>query len=218
MSLPFTRDAFLDVFAAYNEWLWPFALMLWLATLYAVVLVVRAKDVRPWFLPGLLALHWAWAGLAYHAAFFSTINPAAWLFSAFFVLEAGLLAWHGVVHRRLRFSTGRSVRHMVAGAFVTYALAYPLLNLAQGLTFPRVPTFGVPCPTTILTVGLLLAAKTPSWSVAIIPVLWSMIGGSAALLLSVRADFVLFIAAAVLVTSIPVQRRQHVRQAAPAAN
>lgn len=34
----------------------------------------------------------------------------------------------------------------------------------------------VPCPTTILTVGLLLVAASRSWSLAIVPMIWSVIG------------------------------------------
>ena len=85
MTLPFTPDEFFDVLADYNARLWPFVLMLWLVTVYAVVMLTRARPVRPWFIPGLLAFHWAWSGLAYHAAFFSKINPAAWMFAGLFV-------------------------------------------------------------------------------------------------------------------------------------
>jgi hypothetical protein len=66
------------------------------------------------------------------------------------------------------------------------ALAYSGLALATGHAWPRTPTFGVPCPTTLVTAGFLLAAvpPVPRW-LAVIPVLWSIIGGSAALLLGV---------------------------------
>jgi hypothetical protein len=58
----------------------------------------------------------------------------------------------------------------------------------------------VPCPTTILTLGLLLAVEAPPVWVAIIPVLWAGVGGSAAVLLGVQADFVLLAAGGLLVT------------------
>src|SRR3972149_8310067 len=158
MQLPFNPDAFFDVFAAYNQRRWPFALVLWLLTAYALVGLTRARPVRPWFIPGLLAIHWAWAGLAYHAAFFSRINPAAWGFSGLFLLEAGLLLWHGVVHRRLQLSRGPFFRQVLSWGLIAYALLYPAIARAEGHAFPRLPTFGVPCPMTILTIGFLLAA------------------------------------------------------------
>ena len=97
MPLPFTRTQFLDIFATYNAELWPFALALWLLTVGAVVVLVRGNRGAARFFSLLLAIHWAWAALAYHAAFFSGINPAAWLFAGLFLIEAGLLAWNAVI-------------------------------------------------------------------------------------------------------------------------
>jgi len=81
---------------------------------------------------------------------------------------------------------------------VAYALAYPAINAVQHGGFLRIPTFGVPCPTTILTVGLLMLTS-PRWkSLGIVPIIWSVIGGSAACLLGVSADYALPIAGAAL--------------------
>ena len=73
MSLPFTRTEFFDVFAAYNESFWPFAIALWLLTIGAVVALIRDSRGAARFLSLVLAIHWAWVGVIYHAAFFSTI-------------------------------------------------------------------------------------------------------------------------------------------------
>jgi len=215
MPLPFTPDAFFDVFAAYNQRLWPFALVLWLLTAYALVVLTRAKPLRPWIIPGLLAIHWAWAGLAYHAAFFSRINPAAWVFSGLFLLEAGLLLWHGVVHRRLQLSRGLFFQHVLSWGLMAYALLYPAIARAEGHAFPRLPTFGVPCPTTILTIGFLLAAdRSLPRLVAVIPFVWALIGGSAAFLLGVRADLMLLAAGIALAVDMirPRPAKSNVRQ------
>jgi hypothetical protein len=64
----------------------------------------------------------------------------------------------------------------------------------QHLSVSRIPTFGVPCPTTIFTAGLLMLAASRSWPLAIVPVIWSLVAGSAAFLLDVRADYALPIA------------------------
>jgi hypothetical protein len=81
-----------------------------------------------------------------------------------------------------------------------YALAYPALNVVAGHTYPASPTFGVPCPTGIFTTGLLLTAAKPLPIAAlVVPVLWAIIGGSAALLLGVTTDYVLLACAPLLV-------------------
>ncbi len=209
MTIPFTPDEFFEVFAAYNERLWPFALALWLLTASSVVALTRARLVRPWLIPGLLAVHWAWSGLAYHAAFFSRINPVAWVFSGLFLLEAGLFLWYGIVHRRFQVSPGPFFQQALSWGLIAYALFYPAIALAEGHAFPRLPTFGVPCPTTILTIGFLLAAdRTWPRVVAVIPLLWAFIGGSAAFLFGVRADLMLLVAGVALAVDLNLWRRE----------
>ena len=80
-----------------------------------------------------------------------------------------------------------------------YALSYPILNITLGHPYPATPTFGVPCPTAILTVGLLLASpgRVPL-TLAVIPALWGFIGGSAAIVLGVWPDYVLLAGGIVL--------------------
>src|SRR5690606_7702918 len=73
---------------------------------------------------------------------------------------------------------------------VAYALlGYPLLGAALGHRFPAAPTFGLPCPTTLFTVGLLafLARPYPAYVLAV-PLLWSAVGTSAAFGLGMYED------------------------------
>jgi len=194
MQLPFSRDAFLGVFAAYNASWWPVALALWLATLLTFVFRLRERNTAHW-ISGLLAVQWAWSGVAYHAALFSQINPAAWLFAGLFVIQAGLLIWYGLVQRRLNFSSGRSTSQLFGYGLIAYGLLYPVIALVGDHSYPRAPTFGVPCPTVIVTAGFLMLARDSIPPLLIIvPVLWAAIGGSAAFLLDVRADVALPVA------------------------
>jgi hypothetical protein len=199
MPLPFTETEFFDVLADYNTILWPTALTLWMVSLAVIVHFVRAGNQAVRALCLLLAAHWAWSGIAYHAAFFARINPAGWLFATLFVTQAWLFVWYGILHNRLRFSTARSTRHVLAALLIAYSFAYPLLNLALGLEYPRIPLFAVPCPTTILTAGLLLTAERPPWILLIVPALWSVVATSATVLFDVWADFMLLPAAVFLV-------------------
>jgi hypothetical protein len=60
-----------------------------------------------------------------------------------------------------------------------------------------VPTFGVPCPTTIFTLGVLMWCLRPvPWSVLVVPVAWSVIATVAAVAFGVVEDFALPVAAA----------------------
>lgn len=194
MALPFSHDQFLDVFGAYNRALWPAVAALWLATAIIVVQLLRRR-CRTGPVIALLVAHWAWSGIAYHAAFFSPINPAARLFAGVFVLQAALFIWYGFARHRLTFAFPRGPWGIAAGVLVLCALAYPALGLLTGLAYPRAPLFALPCPTTLLTAGVLLAATppVPRW-VFVIPIGWAFVGGSAAIALGITPDLMLFIA------------------------
>ena len=82
------------------------------------------------------------------------------------------------------------------------AIAYPLIGVATGHRYPEMPMFGVtPCPVTIFTFGMLLLTMrpVPRW-LLVIPFVWSLIGGSAAILLNVPQDWLLLVSGFIAVT------------------
>jgi hypothetical protein len=194
MQLPFTREQFFDLFVAYNEAVWPVAVALWIASAVIVALRLSARRPHDRWISALLVAHWAWSALAYHVAFFTRINAAAWLFAALFLGQAVLFFRVGVVQQRLSFAPWRNSWAPVAWGLIGYSLAYPAINAVDHASLLRIPTFGLPCPTTIFTAGMLMLAPPQHWSLSIIPVIWSVIGGSAAFLLGVHADVALPIA------------------------
>lgn len=191
MRLPFTREEFFDLLAAYNGALWPVAVALWVVSVLACAWLLSSRRSHGRWISAVLAVLWAWSALAYHATFFTRINPAAWLFAAMFVVQAALLFWLGVIRDQLSFTSRRTTWSPIAWTLVGYALLYPAINAVQHVSVVRIPTFGLPCPTTILTGGLLLLAWPRLRILAIVPVIWSAIGGSAAFLLGVSADYAL---------------------------
>jgi hypothetical protein len=209
MVIPFTLEQFLDVFGAYNRALWPAALLLWVATLLGIVLLLRRDRRATRVLGVLLAIHWAWSGIAYHFAYFRSINPAASLFAVLFVVQAGLFLWWTLQAAPTAVQVQATLWSRLGVALMIYGLAYPALGLALGLGYPRMPTFGVPCPTTLFTVGALLVGRsTMPRSLGIIPLAWTVVGGSAAFHFGVRADFALPVAGAILLASMVLGRRR----------
>jgi len=220
MQLPFTKEQFFDVFAAYNEALWPALVALWVASMVVSLLLPGSRRPPDRWISALLTTHWAWSALAYHAAFFTSINPAAWAFAGVFLLQAAFFFWWGVVRGRLSFAPSGNAWTPVAWALVAYSLAYPGINAVQHLTLFRIPAFGVPCPTTIFTAGLLMLAAPRSRLLAVVPVIWSLVGGSAAFLLGVPADYALPVAGiALAIFSFPSDdlRRHHAQPEREAA-
>jgi hypothetical protein len=192
--LPFTTEQFYAVFTAYNGAVWPASIAAYVLGAAAVVLAIRGGSVNSRIVAAILALMWAWTGIAYHIGFFSAINRAAWVFGALFAAQALLLLYCGTYHDRIALGAPLNLRSGAGYLLIFYAtITYPLIGLALGHDYVALPQFGVtPCPVTLFTFGAILLAHIPvPWPVLVIPVLWSLIGGSAAILLNVPQDWVL---------------------------
>lgn len=196
-ELPFTVEQFFQVFEAYNESVWPAHFIGYGLGIWALFLAVSSKKDYTKFVNRILAVFWVWMGIMYHMVFFSTINSAAYVFGALFVIQGAgfLILNHG--EQPFRFAFKRDAYGISGLIMIVYAMAlYPILGYFMGHTYPQAPVFGVsPCPTVIFTFGLLLwtDGRIPNL-LPVIPALWSLLGFSAAWQLGVYEDFGLVIA------------------------
>ena len=199
MTPPFTAEQFFGVFARYNDKVWPAQIALNAVALVCIGLAFRGGTSAGRWVSALLALLWFWVAVAYHFAFFSGINPAAWLFGGITLAGALVFLWLGTLKGALRFAPAGGWRGAMGGLLLAYALVfYPVLGYLVGHRYPAAPTFGVPCPTTIFTLGLLLFASHPvPRLVFLVPVLWAAVGSFAAFSLGVVEDLGLLAAGVV---------------------
>lgn len=212
MGVPFSTADFFEAFARYNDAIAPMQLVL---LAIGVLAVVRGAAGAWRDAATLLAVLWIWSGVVYHLGFFSVVTPAAIVFGILFLTGGALLVWWGW---REEPAHEPEARHLIAGlAVAAYALvAYPLIGFMSGQRYPAFPTMGVPCPTVILTFGVLLFFATFLHTrVLILPGIWAIVATSAALQLDVPEDFGLP-AAALLALAMygGVHRRRHVTQPA----
>jgi hypothetical protein len=218
MLMPFTPHQFYDVFRIYNEVVWPAQLLLVGFGLLGILLVMRP---RPWshsVVSGILAALWVWLAVIYHFVLFAQINPLAYAFSAISLAGAVIFVWEGIVRRRLQFEWTGGYRSWIGALLIAFALlVYPAWSWAAGHAYPYMPTFGLPCPTTLYTVGLLSFAVAPyPRSPHVVPILWSVIGAQAAFFLSVPQDLSLIVAG--LVGIWLVLRRSRIRGKSVSSN
>lgn len=217
MRLPFTPEQFFDVFRRYNEGVWPAQ---WVFNLLALVVLILAV-VKPWrdgrVIPAILAVLWLWMGAVYHVMFFADVNPAAYGFGVLFIAQGLMFAWLGLRHTKLLFAPSGDVAGVAGWVLVIYALIlYPAIGLGLGHAYPASPTFGLPCPTTLFTLGVLLWSRPAMpWGVLVVPVLWTVIGTLAAAQLGVWEDLGLG-AAGVFVAGWVIAR--HRRAGSPIAH
>ncbi|HOF51687.1 MAG TPA: DUF6064 family protein [Rhodoferax sp.] len=212
MAIPFTIDQFYGVFRDYNTAVWP---VQWILAALGFAEVVAVLRPQPWTgiaVSAGLGFLWAWIALAYHLVFFTSISPAAYGFAALSAAAAVLFIWQGVVRRRLDFRWLPGLKGTVGIMLIAFALVvYPVWSAYAGHAYPETPTFGLPCPTTIFTIGLLCFAKPPTpRSPLIVPLLWCFVGAQAALFLGVQPDLGL-IAAGVVGAALLASARRPLR-------
>lgn len=213
--MPFTTEQFLEVILRYNQAVWPMQIVLYILAAVLVWHAARQAGRDRWVVL-ILGMLWAWMGVAYHWLFFTEINPAAWAFGGFFVLQGVLFVTAG---RGIAFRFEADASGWTGLVFLLYALVlYPVLGALAGHPYPDGPTFGLPCPTTIATFGALLWAtrRVPVW-LLVIPALWALIGTSAAVRFGILEDYGLLVAG-VVGTLMILARNRRLREPEAAAS
>ncbi len=196
MQVPFTIEEFLNVLKFYNESVFPIQIIFYIIALYCMYLLFKQKKNNGKIISGFLSFIWLWIGIVYHIIFFSSINQVAYYFGVLFIIQGILFFIFGVLQGKINYEFNKNIFNNVGLLFISYALlVYPILGHILGHQYPYSPTFGLPCPTTIFTFGVLLfAGKRISVWLLVIPLLWSIIGISAAINLTIYEDFGLLIA------------------------
>lgn len=194
-NMPFTKTDFFLVFKTYNT---AVGMTVWLFYLVAGLCLYALYTKRKFASKltfGLLSFLWLWMGAVYHWMFFSPINPVAKFFAAAFVVEAAVLGIASIKNVKLSLFPVSTSKGAFQAFCALYALLiYPLIGLLMGHAYPNGPIFGLPCPTTIFTFAILTGvgeSRLSTLSLSAIPILWALIGTSAAALLGVPEDFVL---------------------------
>ena len=197
MKLPFTTEQFMKVLEDYNLSVWPMQIVCNLLALLVIILPIRKNQKADNFISLILAFFWIWMGIMYHYAFFTTINKAAYVFAGIFVLQGILFFYIHFFKQGLSFRFSNDLYGLTGSLFMVYALIiYPVLGYFSGHIYPSSPTFGLPCPTTIFTFGILLwSGKKLPVVLLLIPLIWSVIGFSASFFLGILEDIGLIVSA-----------------------
>ncbi|HEX5001689.1 MAG TPA: DUF6064 family protein [Bacteroidia bacterium] len=211
MNTPFTIAQFFEVFKNYNETVFPAQILLYLVAFITIYLIIKPTALSNKIISGLLAFFWLWMGIVYHLIFFTKINDAAYIFGAIFILQALLFLAYGVFNNKLSFSFHPDIYGLTGIVLILFALIlYPILGFSLGHVYPLSPTFGLPCPTTILTLGiLLLGDKKFPLVIFIMPLLWSIIGFTAAFNFGIWEDTGLLVAGILTTILLLIKNRKY---------
>jgi len=126
-----------------------------------------------------------------------------------FAVQGALFAWVAFRTPVVTYQPRSSVAGIIGAVVIVYAIVvYPTLGYALGHRYPAAPTFGVPCPTTIFTLGLFVwAGSTLPRRLLVVPLAWSVVATSAAVGLGMMEDFGVSAAAIATALMIGVRHR-----------
>jgi len=209
MQVPFSLGDFLNVFKSYNQTIFPLQIVFYFIAFLSIYFLFTGNKNLNKIISITLSFFWLWMGIVYHIIFFSTINKAAYIFGAFFIIQGIMFAGCGLIRKKLSFGYSKNIYNYIGIVFLLYALIiYPVLGYNLGHSYPYSPTFGLPCPTTIFTFGILLFTnKKMPLHLLIIPLLWSVIGFNAALTLTIYEDTGLLIAGVTAFTLLLISNK-----------
>lgn len=220
MQLPFTAQQFINVFESYNAAIGILPALAYVLGAGAVFFTFRKAAWSSRAIALTLASFWAFTGIAYHLMSFSAINPAARIFGFAFVIEALLLAWVGL-RSKLVFAYRGDLRSNVGLTIVAWSMVgYPLVGALLGHGYPSGPVFALtPCPLLLFTFGMfLLSDRVPRYLIQV-PVMWALVGTTAAFSLGIREDLTLALSAAIFIalTVRSALARRAARRQSPAS-
>jgi hypothetical protein len=167
----------LEIFTAYNQAVWPVQPLLWAIAIAIVALALKDVPWRARTISGLLAVLWAWMAVSYDWLFFGATSPLGKLFAILFLLQAALLVIFGFRYEGMHFRPQGDLLGIAGSFMVTCALMiHPVIAIRLGHHYPAFPTFGVPNPTVIFTIGVLLWAKPRAHeALFVIPTMWTIV-------------------------------------------
>jgi hypothetical protein len=172
--LLFSPRTYYRMIERHNEGIWP-AQLLTMALGIGILGALRKPSATPGrIIAGILALLWMWVAWAFLLYRYATINWAIKYVVPFFVLEALLLVWWGVIGGKLSFAVRpTAIGRLGTALFVLSLLLYPALAVIVGRPWNQAEVFGIaPDPTAIATVGLLLLTSRLRWGLLPVPLLW----------------------------------------------
>lgn len=215
MKIPFTTEQFFQVIEKYNLGVFPAQLIILLLGILSVVMLHAKRSSGNKIIGGFLGILWVWTGIAYHLAYFTLINKAAFVFGGLFILQGILFLTDTFVRNKLEFEFRGKFTDYIACFFILFGLAiYPVLIYFLEKSLHTTISLGLPCPSTILTFGfLMLTGIKFSKYLLVIPAIWTVIGTSAAFKFGVYPDYMIFISAVVAILFLLIRKKESVNNA-----
>ena len=170
--VPITMDVYVHLFSRANTDLWPFTLV---AALLGGMLLVFGYRQQLKYTCYLLSFAWCFCAYQFHFKLLSELNWIGHYFAVLFFLQATLLLLFSLTTSQLKRASKNQQKF---GA---------LLMLASMIIFLIIPAFNdrswqtaevfsiAPNPTSLMTIGALIAMNIRRWWLFLIPSAWCLL-------------------------------------------
>lgn len=203
--LLFSPRVYWRMFELHNEAVWPLHVVGLLLGLAILAWAVRPRARLGRVVSAGLAVAWIWLGWSFLWNRYSAINWAIAYLVPVFVVEGLLLAWFGLVRRRLQLPAHWSAARILGLSLLLYALfLHPLVALLAGRPIYAAEVFGTsPDPTAIATLGVLAMARRGAavWLLLLAPLAWCLVSATTLLTMGAPEGYPPLVAAALAVAA-----------------
>ncbi len=206
--LPYDAEALVSAVGSYHRHHPLVAVLALAASVLALALALRGTAEGRRVVPFLLAACWLWIGAVWHIATFAQLNFAAPAYGALFLLQGMILLWLGV-RGRLGLARPRGWPG-AAGCLLTLVaiIAMPIVDHLRGWPWSSIRFAGMdPCPTAVLTLGIILLAQPPRPTAMAVPAVWTLIAAFTGWVLGIAPDMLLPVAALIACPTAVLARR-----------
>lgn len=174
----FSATAYYRQFELYNQAIWPIHIV---AILFALIIFYALWKKPAWAgrtIGVLLAVSWLWVALAFLYYRFYQIHVVADWYALGFVLQAGLLAWYGVVKNHFTHYIENRLCLIAGSGLLAIALVfYPFIAFISRRSWIQFEMFALaPDPTVLATLAIFLFYKIPVM-LYLIPIIWILVSG-----------------------------------------
>lgn len=172
----FSETAYYRQFELYNHAIWPVHL---LAMLFALLISYALWKKPAWggrLIAAILTISWLWVAIVFLYQRFFQIHVVADWYAFVFILQALLIAWHGVIANRFMFYSRTKIRILTGILLLIISIiAYPFIALASDRNWQQFEMFALtPDPTVLATIAVFIMYKAPA-VLYILPVLWLLL-------------------------------------------
>ena len=172
----FTATAYYRQFELYNQAIWPLHIV---AIVFALLIFYALWAKKVWsgrLIALILVICWVWVAVAFLYQRFYQIHVVADWYALGFVLQAGLITWHGVIRNQFTHFVRNQLGIIICSGLLFVAIIfYPFKTYISGRSWIQFEMFALaPDPTVLATLAILFFCNA-SVVLYVIPIIWILI-------------------------------------------